>query len=93
MSRRSCCRRAGLRDVLVQEAVLGERIMRALILRRVGSAAIGQAGPDPDRARRVQRHAEAGEFSQAQWPSSSCAWIPKLIRCAQTLLKRFTIAA
>ncbi|HEY1877257.1 MAG TPA: cyclic nucleotide-binding domain-containing protein, partial [Rhizomicrobium sp.] len=34
-----------LRDVLVQEAVLGERIMRALILRRVGLLQLGQAGP------------------------------------------------
>ncbi len=34
-----------LRDVLVQEAELGERIMRALILRRVGLLEAGQAGP------------------------------------------------
>ncbi len=34
-----------LRDVLVQEAELGERIMRALILRRVGLLQAGQAGP------------------------------------------------
>ena len=34
-----------LRDVLVQEAELGERIMRALILRRVGLLQSSQAGP------------------------------------------------
>jgi len=34
-----------LRDVLVQEAELGERIMRALILRRVGLLEAGQTGP------------------------------------------------
>jgi thioredoxin reductase (NADPH) len=34
-----------LRDVLVQEAELGERIMRALILRRVGLLEAKQSGP------------------------------------------------
>src|SRR5262249_4277310 len=34
-----------LRDVLVEEAELGERIMRALILRRVGLLETGHAGP------------------------------------------------
>jgi thioredoxin reductase (NADPH) len=34
-----------LRDVLVQEAELGERLMRALILRRVGLLEAGQSGP------------------------------------------------
>src|SRR5258705_3548260 len=34
-----------LRDVLVQEAELGERIMRALILRRVGLVEMGSGGP------------------------------------------------
>src|SRR6218665_610668 len=34
-----------LRDVLVQEAELGERLMRALILRRVGLLQAGQTGP------------------------------------------------
>ncbi len=36
---------ARLRDLLVQEADLGERIMRALILRRVGLLESGAAGP------------------------------------------------
>jgi thioredoxin reductase (NADPH) len=34
-----------LRDVLVEEAELGERIMRALILRRVGLVEMGSGGP------------------------------------------------
>ncbi len=34
-----------LRDLLVQEAALGERIMRALILRRVGLLESGASGP------------------------------------------------
>lgn len=34
-----------LRDLFVQEAVLGEQIMRALILRRVGLLETGNAGP------------------------------------------------
>jgi thioredoxin reductase (NADPH) len=34
-----------LRNILVQEAELGERLMRALILRRVGLLESGQAGP------------------------------------------------
>jgi thioredoxin reductase (NADPH) len=34
-----------LRDLLVQEADLGERLMRALILRRVGLLETGQSGP------------------------------------------------
>ncbi|MBN9587597.1 MAG: thioredoxin reductase [Alphaproteobacteria bacterium 64-11] len=34
-----------LRDVLVQEAELGERLMRALILRRVGLLQAGETGP------------------------------------------------
>jgi thioredoxin reductase (NADPH) len=38
-------RAARLRDLLVQEADLGERIMRALILRRVGLLQSGRVGP------------------------------------------------
>jgi thioredoxin reductase (NADPH) len=34
-----------LRDVMVQEAELGERLMRALILRRVGLLQLGESGP------------------------------------------------
>ncbi|TGT34671.1 thioredoxin reductase, partial [Mesorhizobium sp. M8A.F.Ca.ET.167.01.1.1] len=34
-----------LRDLMVQEANLGERVMRALILRRVGLLESGASGP------------------------------------------------
>ena len=44
-SRRWSSRRERLRDVLVAEAELGERIMRALILRRVGLLETGAGGP------------------------------------------------
>ena len=44
-SRRSSSRPSRLRDLMVQEADLGERIMRALILRRVGLLESGAAGP------------------------------------------------
>ena len=82
-----------LRDVLVQEAELGERIMRALILRRVGLLRGGVSRPDPDRARRHARHAAAGEFSAPQRPSPPRAGFRHRRRCAKTLLERFNIAA
>ena len=44
-SRRWSSRRDRLRDLLVAEAELGERIMRALILRRVGLLETGAGGP------------------------------------------------
>ena len=40
-----CIASPRLRDLLVQEAELGERIMRALILRRVGLIETGASGP------------------------------------------------
>ncbi len=50
-----------LRALLVAEAELGERIMRALILRRVGSG--GRPGrPDHRRPRRKWRRASAARF-------------------------------
>ena len=80
-----------LRDLLVQEAELGERLMRALILRRVGLLEQGQAGPiivgpagngDVLRlgnflARNGHPHRFLDSLSDA---------------CAQTLLERFHIA-
>ena len=41
-----------LRALLIAEAELGERIMRALILRRVGLLETGAGGPDHRRPRR-----------------------------------------
>ena len=64
---------ARLRDVLVQEAELGERIMRALILRRVGLLEAGQTGPILIGPAGIGRYAAAGKFSAAQRPSPSGA--------------------
>ena len=52
-SRRWSSRSQRLRDLMVQEAELGERIMRALILRRVGLLESGDGGPDHHRAQRT----------------------------------------
>ena len=59
-----------LRALLVAEAELGERIMRALILRRVSLIQGGVGGPvliGPDVAR---RHGAAAEFPGAQRPAT-----------------------
>jgi thioredoxin reductase (NADPH) len=79
-----------LRDVLVQEAVLGERIMRALILRRVGLLQLGQAGPiligpagSSDMLRLENFLRRNGHPHRALDSETD--------PCAQTLLKRFII--
>ncbi|HEY2009152.1 MAG TPA: FAD-dependent oxidoreductase [Rhizomicrobium sp.] len=79
-----------LRDVLVQEAVLGERIMRALILRRVGLLQAGQTGPiligpsgSSDMLRMENFLRRNGHPHRALDSNTD--------GCAQTLLKRFTI--
>ena len=69
-SRRSSFRRPRLRDVLVAEAELGERIMRALILRRVGLLEGGHRGPADRRPRRRRRRAAAGRLPRAQRTSA-----------------------
>ncbi len=60
-----------LRDLLVQEAELGERLMRALILRRVGLLETGQAGSHHHRPGRQWRCAAVGKFPGSQRPSAS----------------------
>jgi thioredoxin reductase (NADPH) len=79
-----------LRDVLVQEAELGERIMRALILRRVGLLQAGQSGPiligpsgSSDMLRLENFLTRNGHPHRALDSSSDT--------CAQTLLKQFAI--
>jgi len=79
-----------LRDVLVQEAELGERLMRALILRRVGLLQAGQTGPiligalgSADMLRLENFLRRNGHPHRALDSNSD--------GCAQTLLKRFTI--
>lgn len=79
-----------LRDVLVQEAELGERLMRALILRRVGLLQAGQTGPiligalgSADMLRLENFLRRNGHPHRALDSNND--------GCAQTLLKRFTI--
>ena len=79
-----------LRDVLVQEAELGERLMRALILRRVGLLQAGQTGPiligpfgSADMLR-LENFLRRNGHPHRTLDSNNDG-------CAQTLLKRFTI--
>ena len=80
-----------LRDVLVQEAELGERLMRALILRRVGLLEAGQSGPilvgspgSGDVLRLENFLRRNGQPYRSLDPSSDS--------CARTLKDRFKIA-
>ena len=79
-----------LRDVLIAEAELGERIMRALILRRVGLLQGGIAGPliighagDPDVLRLE------GFLSRNAQPYQTLD--PDGDSCARTLVERFAV--
>jgi thioredoxin reductase (NADPH) len=79
-----------LRDVLVAEAELGERIMRALILRRVGLLETGVAGPV------IIGHMEDGNVLRlagflARNGHPYHAFDPDTDSCAQTLLDRFHV--
>jgi len=79
-----------LRDVLVQEAVLGERIMRALILRRVGLLQAGQTGPiliGPAGSSDMLRLETFLRRNGHPHRALDSATDP----CAQTLLKRFVV--
>lgn len=79
-----------LRDVLVQEAELGERIMRALILRRVGLLEAGQTGPiligptGTSDMLRLENFLTRNGHPHRSLDSDSDG-------CAQTLLKQFTV--
>jgi thioredoxin reductase (NADPH) len=80
-----------LRALLIAEADLGERIMRALILRRVGLIEAG-AGPviiggdsDPDALRLFNFLRRNGHPYRSLDPATDT--------CAQTLLERFHVAA
>ncbi|MEY4707752.1 MAG: hypothetical protein RJB58_1475 [Pseudomonadota bacterium] len=81
-----------LRDVLVQEAELGERIMRALILRRVGLLEAGQTGPiligavGSSDMLRLENFLTRNGHPHRSLDSGSDP-------CAQTLLKQFTVQA
>lgn len=79
-----------LRDVLVAEAELGERIMRALILRRVGLLQGGIAGPLlVGRAGDAGTLRLAGFLSRNGQPHQSLD--PDVDSCAQTLIQRFDV--
>jgi thioredoxin reductase (NADPH) len=81
-----------LRDLLVEEAELGERIMRALILRRVGLLETGGGGPvivgsaDHSDVLRLE-----GFLTRSGHPHQRLD--PKTDPCAKTLIERFHIAS
>jgi thioredoxin reductase (NADPH) len=79
-----------LRDVMVQEAELGERLMRALILRRVGLLQLGEIGPiligefgSPDMMRLENFLTRNGMPHKSLDPGNDS--------CAQTLVSRFKV--
>ncbi len=80
-----------LRDLMVEEAELGERIMRALILRRVGLLDTGAGGPiivgsaDNGDVLRLE-----GFLTRNGHPHQR--FDPQTDPCAQTLIERFHIA-
>jgi thioredoxin reductase (NADPH) len=79
-----------LRDVMVAEAEVGERIMRALILRRVGLLESGVAGPV------IIGHAEDGDVLRlagflARNGHPHHTLDPDADACAKTLLDRFHV--
>jgi thioredoxin reductase (NADPH) len=81
---------ARLRDVLVAEAELGERIMRALILRRVGLLQSGVAGPlIVGRAGDGGVLRLAGFLSRNGQPHQTLD--PDTDSCARTLVERFSV--
>src|ERR1700752_3588411 len=81
-----------LRDLLVEEAELGERIMRALILRRVALLDVGAGGPiivgsaDHGDVLRLE-----GFLTRNGHPHQR--FDPQADPCAQTLIDRFRINA
>jgi len=81
---------ARLRDLLVQEVDLGERVMRALILRRVALLESGAAGPiiigranHPDVSRLQVFLTRNGQPHRVLDPDSDS--------CAKTLIERFNV--
>jgi thioredoxin reductase (NADPH) len=79
-----------LRDLMVEEAELGERIMRALILRRVGLLETGGGGPV------IVGNADNGDVLRlegflARNGHPHLRFDPETDPCAQTLIERFAI--
>jgi thioredoxin reductase (NADPH) len=80
-----------LRDLMVEEAELGERIMRALILRRVGLLETGAGGPI------IVGNADNGDVLRLEGFLTRNGhphqrFDPKADHCAQTLIERFHVA-
>ncbi len=79
-----------LRDLMVEEAELGERIMRALILRRVGLLETGAGGPIiVGSADNVDVLRLEGFLTRNGHPHQR--FDPEADPCAQTLIERFHI--
>ena len=78
-----------LRALLIAEADLGERIMRALILRRVGLIEAG-AGPDHHR-RKAMRTSFGWSISCAATVIRTGSLDPANDTCAATLVDRFQV--
>src|SRR6202023_3183787 len=81
-----------LRDLLVQEAELGERIMRALILRRVGLLESGASGPV------IIGHASHADVLRLQGFLTRNGQPHRVLdpdsdSCAKTLIERFDVNA
>ena len=76
-----------LRALLIAEAELGERIMRALILRRVGLLETGAGGPVIVGRADRRRRAAAARLSAPQRPSPPDAWTPRPTPAAQALAR------
>ena len=84
-------RRPGAARVMMQEAELGERIMRALILRRVGIARTGESGPIIIGRRDISDVLRLENFlARNGHPHKMPGFGP--IRCAKTLIERFQVA-
>jgi thioredoxin reductase (NADPH) len=80
-----------LRDLMVEEAELGERIMRALILRRVALLDTGTGGPI------IVGSADSGDVLRLEGFLTRNGhphqrFDPQADPCAQTLIERFRIA-
>ena len=93
MSRRWSIPPERLRALLIAEAELGERIMRALILRRVGLIETGGGGPIIVGRRGERRRAAARSISCAATAIRISTLDPEADACARTLIERFQVDA